>query len=116
MSNKSIRYSDEFKQQMSDAQLKAGVALCAKLLKGHSLTTKDIKRHKDLTATACPGKNFRIVELIQFLTVRQDTGPVDNVIYTVQVGAFKNKKYAERLMQKLESLGYKDVFIDNKHI
>ena len=87
-------------QQMSDAQLKAGAALCNKLTQEHSLTKKDIKLHKNLSATACPGKNFRFDELIRTMTTAQVVdpvpAPVENVIYIVQVGAFENKK-----MQKI---------------
>ena len=34
-----------------------------------------------------------------------------SVMYTVQCGAFQNKKYAEELLQKLKNKGFKDSFI-----
>ncbi len=107
-----IGFQGDFQQQsMPDAQLNAGAALCKKLLQDHSLTEKDIKRHKDLSATACPGKNFRFTELKELLTTVQDPAPVENVIYTVQVGAFKVEANAENLKHQLVKQGYTDAFI-----
>lgn len=115
-----IGFQGDFQQQqMPDVQLRAGIALCKKLLQDHSLTEKDIKRHKDLAATACPGKNFRFTELKQMLTPVQNIqdpvpalAPREDVIYRVQVGAFRNIEYAENLKQKLIKQGYTDAFID----
>jgi hypothetical protein len=110
-----IGFQGDFQQQqMPDAQLKAGAALCNKLLKDHSLSEKDIKLHKDLSATACPGKNFRFHELILSLTTVKDLDPdlAENVIYRVQVGAFKTKANAEELKQQLLQLGYTNIFIN----
>lgn len=107
-----IGFQGDFQQQqMPDAQLKAGAALCKKLLQDHSLTEKNIKLHKDLSATACPGKNFRFTELKELLKTVQDPAPSENVIYTVQVGAFKVKANAENLIQQLIKQGYTDAFI-----
>jgi hypothetical protein len=110
-----IGFQGDFQQQqMPDAQLKAGAALCKKLMQDHSLTMNDIKRHKDLSATACPGKNFRISELKELLlTTVQYPAPTESIIYTVQVGAFDNKQYAKSLKQKLINHGYADAFINN---
>lgn len=51
------------KQQMTDAQVKAGGWLIAKLIKEHGLQINDVLGHRDLAATACPGKNFRMADL-----------------------------------------------------
>lgn len=112
-----IGFQGDFQQQqMSDAQLKAGAELCSKLLKDYSLKEKDIRRHKDLVATSCPGKNFRFTELKEMLITAQDSFPNDHkcMVYTVQVGAFKVKVNAKRLRQQLVKQGYKDVFIQTK--
>jgi N-acetylmuramoyl-L-alanine amidase len=109
-----IGFQGDFQQQqMTDAQLKASAALCSKMLQDYSLTEKDIKRHKDLAATSCPGKNFRFNELIALQCSRQFTDK--EIYYTVQVGAFKSKEYAEKLKQRLAIQGYTDVFI-REHI
>ncbi|MDF1510611.1 peptidoglycan recognition family protein [Robertmurraya sp. DFI.2.37] len=51
------------KQHMTDAQVKAGGWLIAKLIKEHGLQINDVLGHRDLAATACPGKNFRMADL-----------------------------------------------------
>ena len=97
---------------MPEAQLNAGAALCKKLMQDHSLTERDIKLHKDLSATVCPGKNFRISELKELLlTTVQNPPPTESIIYIVQVGAFLVKSNAELLMHNLIKQGYSDVFI-----
>lgn len=108
-----IGFQGDFQQQqMPDAQLKAGAALCKKLMQDHSLTERDIKLHKDLSATVCPGKNFRISELKELLlTTVQNPPPTESIIYIVQVGAFLVKSNAELLMHNLIKQGYSDVFI-----
>lgn len=119
-----IAFQGDFQQQqMTEVQLNAGAALCSKLLQDYSLTEKDIKRHKDLAATACPGKNFRYSELKEMLTQIQSSdpglapdpdltvNPDPNIIYTVQVGAFKVKSNAEKLQRQLVKQGYTDAFI-----
>jgi N-acetylmuramoyl-L-alanine amidase len=109
-----IGFQGDFQQQqMPEAQLNAGAALCSKLLQDYSLTKKDIKLHKDLAATSCPGKNYRFIELKQMLASAQDPAEyVDpNTMYTVQVGAFKEKAYAEELKKQLYRHGYSSAFI-----
>jgi len=107
-----IGFQGDFEQQsMTNAQLNAGAALCSKLLQDHSLTEKDIKRHKDLAATACPGNNFSFTELKQMLTTVRDPAPTDDVIYTVQVGVFRVKANAEKLRLQLVGQGHTDAFI-----
>lgn len=61
-----IGYQGDFtKQTMPDAQLKAGIAL-NKWLIGQlpNANKNDIIGHRDLANTSCPGKNFRMKELI----------------------------------------------------
>lgn len=50
-------------QSMTDAQVKAGGWLLAKLIREHGLQINDVVGHRDLAATACPGKNFRMADL-----------------------------------------------------
>ncbi|WP_200411367.1 peptidoglycan recognition protein family protein [Virgibacillus salexigens] len=60
-----IGYQGNFQtQHMTDAQLKAGIALNVWLIDEFpNLQAGDILGHKDLGSTACPGKNFRMSEL-----------------------------------------------------
>lgn len=61
-----IGYQGDFtKQQMTDAQLQAGIQLNYHLMIKHGLTPSDIIGHRDLAATVCPGPNFRLAELRQ---------------------------------------------------
>lgn len=48
---------------MTDEQVKAGGWLIAKLIREHGLQINDVVGHKDLAATACPGKYFRMADL-----------------------------------------------------
>lgn len=62
-----IGYQGDFtKQTMPDAQLKAGIALNKWLIDQlPNVSKNDIIGHKDLASTSCPGKNFRMSELIK---------------------------------------------------
>lgn len=107
-----IGFQGDFQfQQMTDTQLQAGAALLSKLMQDYSLTEKDIKRHKDLTATSCPGKNFRFNELKNLLETKSNSHIILDAFYTVQVGAFHKKDNADLLRQKLIGEGYDDVFV-----
>ena len=103
-------------QEMTDEQLDAGAALCRKLLNDYSLSVMDIIGHKDLTETLCPGKNFRMGELKELITLIDDSIPEAEVLYTVQVGAFRYRHNAERLRDTLRKWGYYDAFITIKNV
>lgn len=107
-----IGFQGDFTQQkMTDSQLQAGAALIRKLMQDCSLTVNDIKRHKELTATSCPGKNFRFNELKILLETKSNSHKILDTFYTVQVGAFHTKDNAVLLRQNLISEGYDDVFV-----
>lgn len=58
-----VGYQGDFtKQKMPDAQLQAGIAL-NKWLMTQLPNVKSIVGHRDIAATTCPGKNFRMDEL-----------------------------------------------------
>lgn len=62
-----VGYQGDFtSQKMTDAQLKAGIEL-NKWLIGQlpNVTKNDIIGHRDLASTTCPGKNFRMTELVK---------------------------------------------------
>ncbi len=46
------------KEKMPDKQIKAGQELLSYLYEKYGLNKSHVKRHKDLMATSCPGKNF----------------------------------------------------------
>ena len=98
-------------QQMPDVQLQAGAALCKKLLAEYSLTEKDIVGHRELAATLCPGKNFRMKELKELLLSLESVGLDGYYLYRVQVGAFRYRENAERMRDRLREQGYQDAFI-----
>lgn len=71
-----------------------------------------IKGHKDFVATACPGKNFpmdRLLKAVKLLESANEKFERD-IIYRVQVGAFKDRKNAEKLVEELKKKGF-DAFI-----
>jgi hypothetical protein len=73
---------------------------------------KGIKGHKDFTATACPGKNFpmdRLLKAVRLLESANEKFERD-IIYRVQVGAFKDRKNAGKLVEELKEKGF-DAFI-----
>ena len=59
-----IGYQGDFRNQdMTDAQLKAGIELNAYLAKKFNLTSDQVVGHRDIGASDCPSKNFRMKEL-----------------------------------------------------
>lgn len=55
-------------EKMSDKQIKAGQELMSYLYKMYGLNKNNVKRHKDLMSTSCPGKNFPFEEIIKGTT------------------------------------------------
>ena len=53
------------KQKMTDEQVKAGAWLITQLLRNEGLTINDVIGHRDINATSCPGRNFRMNDLKQ---------------------------------------------------
>ena len=62
---------------MTDAQVRSGAWLCRKLMKQHGLSVNDIVGHKDVNATACPGRYFRMADLKAAALTEPQTGGVD---------------------------------------
>ncbi len=61
-----IGYQGHFEQEsMTDAQVKSGALVNAKFLRDNNLNLSDIIGHNDVSATACPGRHFRMAELRQ---------------------------------------------------
>ena len=57
-------------ETMGEAQKNAGAELVEYLKKKYSIST--VVRHKDLAATACPGKNFPFEEILQGVRIGND--------------------------------------------
>lgn len=87
---------------MPDAQLNSGRKLI-EYLKPKYPDSK-VVRHKDLNATACPGKNFPFVAMI-------NAPKAKSCIYRVQVGAYTVQKNAELIVKDLETKGYKPYIV-----
>lgn len=84
-------------RSMTDAQLAAGRELLA-YLRGLYPKAR-VVRHKDLDATACPGKNFPFEAM------------TESPVYRVQVGAFRERERAERYAELLRERGFSDAFV-----
>lgn len=84
-------------ETMPDAQLKAGQALLAYLRPKYP--SAKIVRHKDLNATACPGKNFPFDKMTA-------TAPAQNITFKVQID-LTDETAAETLTTELTAKGYK---------
>lgn len=52
------------KEKMPDKQIKAGRELLSYLYEKYGLNKSHVKKHKDLMATSCPGKNFPYTKII----------------------------------------------------
>ena len=62
---------------MTDAQVRSGAWICKKLMKQHGLSVDDIVGHKDVNATACPGRYFRMADLKAAVLTEPQSGGVD---------------------------------------
>ena len=82
---------------MPTEQLAAGRELLA-YLRGLYPKAR-VVRHKDLDATACPGKNFPFEAM---------TG---DALYRVQAGAFTDRARAERYAERLRAAGFSDAYV-----
>ena len=82
---------------MPTEQLAAGRELLA-YLRGLYPKAR-VVRHKDLDATACPGKNFPFEAM---------TG---GALYRVQAGAFTDRARAERYAERLRAAGFSDAYV-----
>ncbi len=98
-------------EKMPDAQKKAIIELLAYLFDKYG--AMKVYGHRDLDATACPGKNYPFDSIVE--AARQpkkadaDTDAA-KTLYCVQVGAFDVKANAENLLAKLKKAGF-DGFI-----
>ena len=89
-------------ESMPEAQKKAIIELGIYLKDKYSITK--VYGHKNLNSTDCPGRNYPLEEIKKSILEKQK-------LYRVQVGAFRNKEYADNLVRELKLKGYKDAFV-----
>ena len=77
-------------EKMTDKQIKSGQELMSYLYKTYGLNKSNVKRHKDLMATSCPGKNFPFNEIIKGVTATV-LSSTTNQSYTVKSGETLSK-------------------------
>lgn len=88
-----------------------GARLTAILLKKYNLTIDDIYTHRDWSGKNCPINILpRWDEFLDNVQGYLDVLNHDNWLYKVQVGAFKNRDNAEKLLDNLKKSGF-DGFI-----
>lgn len=83
-------------ETMSAAQLASGKALIAALLSEYKLSASQVVPHSSVNATACPGKNFPLNEMLDF-NKEQAAEPNENLVKSFQLAAiadsFTFKRY-----------------------
>lgn len=89
-------------EQMPTAQKNAIIELLKYLQRKYG--EHKIYGHRDLDATACPGKNYPFDEIVD--AVRAAEPEQTDTLYRVQVGAFREKANAEKLLKDLKEDGY----------
>lgn len=101
---------------VSEKAYEALIALCTDICKRHGFRlrytgdkTGSLTMHKWFQATACPGPYLesRFAQIAEEVNRRLD----GEVIYRVQVGAFRVKDNAEAMRDRLRQAGYPDAFV-----
>ncbi len=98
-------------QQMTDEQVESGAWINAKLLKDNPhLSLDDIIGHNDVSATACPGNNFRMDELRERTQQILDDCPVEEIESQLE----KKKVKLEEAEAKLDKKASKIVALEDE--
>lgn len=120
-----LNYPYELKPEVYESLIKLTVDICQRYNKKRIVWYDDkllrtkpkddellITAHYFFQNVECFGKwlKDKMPEFVKTVNERLN----DNIIYRVQVGAFKNKDNAERLRDKLRSEGYTDAFITER--
>ncbi|MGG3924891.1 peptidoglycan recognition family protein [Metabacillus fastidiosus] len=105
MNDKSLGvcFQGDFDKQIpTEAQYRDGAKLIAQLLLQEGLQINDVEPHKNFDATACPGKNFDMSKLKQYIL--EEMNP--NVKGTVQtVAEYTMSDGEKRAVNRLAKLG-----------
>jgi len=97
-----VGYQGDFTQQkMTDAQLASGIALNTWLMEKYP--SAKVVGHKELASTSCPGQYFRMAELIQGLSRKEDK-PVSNQTRDINIVS----QWAASSWEAATKLGYFD--------
>lgn len=103
-----ICFEGNFEEEtMTDAQKKSGQELLVYLTAKYP--TAKVVRHRELNATACPGKLFPFADIT---TIPKAETPKTNKVYRVQVGAFGTREGAEKYAKELQTKGYKPFVVE----
>ena len=92
--------------KFTDKAIKALSELVPMLQRKYKIENKNVVRHYDLTGKLCPFyyvDNKRWEELKDEITLKNEK---ENILYRVQVGAFKNKINAENYLKQLQDKGF----------
>ena len=107
--------------KVSDKALEALIELCADICKRYGFKLNytgdksgNLHMHKWYQATACPGPYLASKFSYIAEEVNKRIAPASNTIYRIQVGAFKNRSYAEAYMAKLKADGYDAFIVESK--
>lgn len=103
--------------KISDAAMTALIALCADICARWGFTlnytgskTGNLTMHKWFAPTACPGPYLEGKFPAIAQQVNSRLAPKER-FYRVQVGAFRDKANAQRLLETLKQAGYADAFL-----
>lgn len=90
------------------AQEKAVVELVRELMERFRVPLANVLGHKEVpgAATACPGRYFSMASL------RSQLEGAQVKIYRVQVGAYKIRKNAENMVEKLKKAGFPAIIVE----
>ena len=110
--------------EVSDEALAALIELCVDICKRNGIKELNytgtpegnLTRHNMFIATTCPGayleSKFSYIAKEVNARLKNDGATANKTtIYRVQVGAFKEKENAEKLLKQLQAQGYTDAFI-----
>lgn len=75
------------KEEMTEKQKTSGKELLNYLKKLYPNVY--VKRHKDLNATLCPGKNFCFEEIVEGKTLKKELTSANDIIWELKNGALK---------------------------
>ena len=98
------------------AQEKAAVKLVQELMERYRVTLANVLGHKEVpgAATACPGRHFSMAAFRSQLegALRSQPEGSQVKIYRVQVGAYKIRKNAENMVEKLKRAGFPAIIVE----
>lgn len=92
-------------QEMTDEQVSSGTELIASLIRSEGLGINDVVGHRDLWATACPGKNFRMADLKSAILVELNPATKKESVKMLLIRGDRSED-VKKLQENLNTLGY----------